>query len=98
MITQEEAQKKANELFKEKKPFAVVYGYHIKRGINSKEVHEYLNRPIVCRTREDLNNLVKTYLSKSSATRKNPSRITGLDVLYNALDERFSKRTLRAIR
>ena len=47
MITQEEAQKKANELFKEKKPYAVVYGYHIKRGINSKEVHEYLDRPIV---------------------------------------------------
>lgn len=94
MITQEEALKKANELFKEHEPHAVVYGYHVKRGINAKEVHEYLERPVVCKTKEELKTFVNNYLSKGSVTREFPSKITGLDVLYHGLKENLKTRTL----
>ena len=97
-MTQDEAIKKANELFKEKKPHAVIYGYHVKRGINAKESHEFLDRPIVCETRDKLNLIVKHYLSKDSVTRDEPSKITGLDVLYHALDESVTTKTLKAVK
>lgn len=94
MITQEEVLKKANELFKQHKSHVVVYGYHVKRGINTKETHEYLQRPIVCKTKDELKVLVHNYLSQESATRKFPSRITGFDVLYHGLKENLKTRTL----
>lgn len=94
MITQEEALKRANELFKQHSPHAVIYGYHVKRNINAKEVHEYLERPIVCKTKDELKILVNNYLSKESVTREFPSKITGFDVLYHELYEGLKTRTL----
>lgn len=86
MITQDEALKKADKLFRQEKPHAVVYGYHIKRGPRSKEVHEFLDRPIICKTKEHLEMLMKNYLSKEKSKSSN---ITGLDVLYAPLDEKL---------
>lgn len=86
MTTQIDAIKKANKIMKEKKPYAVVYGYHIKRGINAKEVHEYLDTPIVCTTQEKLRALTNEYLTKK-VTRSEPVKITGFDILFHEVEE-----------
>lgn len=95
MISQEQALKLANELFKEQNPYGVVYGYHVKRGINAKETHEYLDRPIVLKTETDLEVLIQKFLSKTSVTRQSPSRITGFDVLYHKLREGLKNKTYK---
>lgn len=92
IITQDEALKLANELIKKDNPYAVVYGYHIKRGINAKEAHEYLDKPIVCETKADLDDIIHNFLSKEHVTRDNPVRVTGFDVLYHPLTENIGPR------
>lgn len=94
-ITQDEAIKLANKLFKEQKPHAVVYGYHVKRGINAKEVHEFLDNPIVLKTAQDLDLFITRYLSKRTVTRDDPSRMTGVDVLYHELKEGLKNKTYK---
>lgn len=95
MATQIQAQKIANDIFKKEKPYAVIYGYSIQRGINANVVKEYLDSPIVCETKEKFEELTMKYLSKSSATRKVPTRIVGFEVLYSVFDESFGQRTIR---
>ena len=95
MITQQEALEIANELFLEQRPYAVDYGYHIKRGVNAKEVHEFLESPLIMKTKADMETLIRNFLSKEKVTRDNPSRVTGFDVLYQPINEGLKTKTIK---